>query len=465
MMNDLPVAVIGAGPVGLAAAAHLLERGLEPLVFEAGAQVGASVRQWGHVRMFSPWAFNIDGAAARLLARHGWVQPDPAGLPTGADLLDRYLLPLAATPDIAPRLRLGTRVTALSRRGFDKVKSAGRARAPFVVRHEDAGGIEREVLARAVIDASGTWRQPNPVGAGGLPARGERSVRHRIAHGIPDVTASERSRYAGKRILLVGSGHSALNVLLDLVALKAAAPATQILWALRQDRLDRVFGGGAADQLPARGELGQAARRAVADASVELLTPFHVEQLGLTADGAVFVKGDLAGRPMDFAVDEIVVATGFRPDLDMLRELRLGLDPWLEAPVGLAPLIDPNLHSCGTVRPHGARELSHPETDFYIAGMKAYGRAPTFLLATGHEQVRSIAAELAGDREAAARVELSLPETGVCSAPAVAETAAAALAGAACCGPRPVIRVPAEDGRGCGAGASSCGTKPAARVG
>jgi len=171
-------------------------------------------------------------------------------------------------------------------------------------------------------------------------------------------------------------------------------------------------------------------------------------------------------QPIDEAVvDEIVVATGFRPDLDMLRELRLGLDPWLEAPVGLAPLIDPNLHSCGTVRPHGARELSHPETDFYIAGMKAYGRAPTFLLATGHEQVRSIAAELAGDREAAARVELSLPETGVCSAPVVAETAEAAPAGAACCGPRPVIHVPAESGRGCGTGASSCGTKPAARVG
>ena len=98
-----------------------------------------------------------------------------------------------------------------------------------------------------------------------------------------------------------------------------------------------------------------------------------------------------------------------------MRELRIQLDPAIECPVALAPLIDPNEHSCGTVRPHGARELAQPEPGFYFAGMKSYGRAPTFLMLTGYEQVRSIAADIAGDREAAERVELVLPETGVCN--------------------------------------------------
>jgi hypothetical protein len=115
------------------------------------------------------------------------------------------------------------------------------------------------------------------------------------------------------------------------------------------------------------------------------------------------------------SADELIVATGFRPDLDFVRELRIQLDPALECPVALAPLIDPNEHSCGTVRPHGARELAQHEPGFYFAGMKSYGRAPTFLMITGYEQVRSIAADIAGDREAAARVELVLPETGVCN--------------------------------------------------
>ena len=135
--------------------------------------------------------------------------------------------------------------------------------------------------------------------------------------------------------------------------------------------------------------------------------------------------------------DELIVATGFRPDLGFLSELRLSLDPALECPPALAPLIDPNLHSCGTVRPHGALELAQPEPDFYFAGMKSYGRAPTFLMLTGYEQVRSIAAELAGDIEAARRVELVLPETGVCSGPgplAAAQQAAGDPVAAGCCG-------------------------------
>ncbi len=131
-------------------------------------------------------------------------------------------------------------------------------------------------------------------------------------------------------------------------------------------------------------------------------------------------------------IDEIICATGQRPDLTLTSELRLKLDPWLESTEALGPLIDPNLHSCGTVRPHGHRELAHPESGFYTVGVKSYGRAPTFLMATGFEQARSVVAAIAGDLAAADRVELELPETGVCSVNLAPEAAATG-----CCGPAP----------------------------
>jgi hypothetical protein len=143
----------------------------------------------------------------------------------------------------------------------------------------------------------------------------------------------------------------------------------------------------------------------------------------------------LGDTPADLVVDRVIVCTGFRPDLEMLREVRLSIDPSLECTAALGPLIDPNEHSCGTVRPHGASELAHPEKDFYVVGMKSYGRAPTFLLATGYEQVRSVAAMLAGDVAAAERVELQLPETGVCNATASAAGAAGVISAGCCGGP------------------------------
>ncbi|WP_430436373.1 NAD(P)-binding domain-containing protein [Oceanibaculum nanhaiense] len=408
----LPVVVIGAGPVGLAAAARLVERGLPFLVLEAGPVAGDSVRRWQHVRMFSPWRFNIDRAARALLQASGWTPPPQNELPTGGDLVGRYLEPLAKLPQIAPFLRFGARVVSVGREALDKAVDAGRAETPFAVEIVQADGRRETVRARAVIDASGTWTAPNPMGAGGYPAAGEARFADRIAYGIPDVKGRDRARYAGRRVLVVGGGHSAINVVLDLLALKETAPETAISWAVRRADPQRLFGGGAADALPARGELGTNARQAIEAGTVTLLAPFRATDIAAAPEGGLLVSG--SGR--EVAVDEIVVTTGFRPDLSFLREIRLGIDPALECATALAPLIDPNIHSCGTVRPHGAAELSHPEPGFYIAGMKSYGRAPTFLLATGHEQVRSIVAALAGDMAAAAKVELDLPETGVCSA-------------------------------------------------
>jgi thioredoxin reductase len=444
---ELPVAVIGAGPVGLAAAAHLVARGMTPLVLETGEDVAASMRRWAHVRLFSPWKYLVDPAAREMLQSSGWAEPDGDALPTGGELVERYLEPLAALPSIAPHLRTGRRVVAVSRRGYDKVKTAGREQAPFELVVRTADGRTERLLARAVIDASGTYESPNPIGASGLPVEGEEGLAGRIHYGIPDVLGRDRARYAGRRTLVVGSGHSAFNALLDLATLAREAPGTEVVWAIRRTEPGLLFGGEEKDRLPARGSLGTRIRTLLDAGAVKLVSGFRTTRLARTERG-ILVEGE--DDAVIGPVDELVVATGFRPDLQMLRELRTGLDPWLEAPVALAPLIDPNVHSCGTVYPHGFAELSHPERDFYVVGMKSYGRAPTFLLLTGYEQVRSVAAVLAGDLESARNVELVLPETGVCSTD---------LAGSGCCSVQDeagVEHAPVAGscgiGRGCGSG-------------
>jgi hypothetical protein len=412
----LPVAVIGAGPVGLATAAHLLDRGLEPLVLEAGADAGASIAEWRHVRLFSPWRVNLDPASVRLLTAAGWRPPDPDELPTGGDLLDRYLRPLAALPALAGHLRLRHRVVAVTRQGVDKVRGAGREDLPFAVRVHPPDG-ERELLARAVVDASGTWWQPNPLGAGGVPAVGEprASAAGWIVTGLPDILGAERARFAGRRVLVVGAGYSAATNLLALVELRGQAPATEVVWAVRAAE-PRLLDKGEDDELPARGRLAVRLASLLRGGEIELVTGFRTTSISELAGGGLEVTGQVDGGRERLKADLVVAATGFRPDLGIGRELRLGIDPALDSTAALAPLIDPNVHSCETVPPHGAAELAHPEPGYFTVGTKSYGRAPTFLLATGYEQVRSVVAHLAGDHAAAGQVRLELPTSGVCDA-------------------------------------------------
>lgn len=424
--SALPIAVIGAGPVGLAAAAHLLERGETPIVFETGASVGANMLDWQHVRMFSPWRYTVDTASVRLLDKHGWQMPAEDELPTGGQMVERYMRPFAELPEVRNHIHLNARVVSISRKDTDKMKDAGREDAPFVLHVVYGDGAESLIEASAVIDASGTWHKSNPLGSGGLPAVGEKRNASHIFYGIPDVLDNHRERYANKRVIVVGSGHSAINALLELAELKATAPETVIFWAMRGTNLQRVYGGGEDDALPARGRLGTRIQAHVDAGTIQIVSPFRVREITTAAEG-VHVIGETPDGMQTVQVDEIIAATGARPDLDMLRELRLELDPALESTRQLGPMIDPNIHSCGTVRPHGEAELRHPEKNFYIVGMKSYGRAPTFLLATGYEQVRSVVAALVGDWEAARDVQLNLPETGVCSTDLAGE-------GGACCG-------------------------------
>lgn len=458
--ESLPIAVIGGGPVGLAAAAHLVARNLPVKLYEAGAAIASNMRDWGHVRVFTPWRYCVDGASAALLERRGWTMPSADVFPTAGEIVRDYLEPLAATPELAGVIEMGARVTAVSRLGLDKVVSRGRAERPFVLSIKTANGTRRD-LVRAVIDASGTWATPNPLGSSGLPAEGEREFAERIAYGIPDVLGRHRDVYAGRTTLVVGAGHSAANVLLDLDRLARSEPETAAIWATRGTNLARIFSGGDADQLPARGELGAETRSLVESGRTPLVAGFAILALR-QENGRIMVDGETAEGPRTIGpVDRIVAATGQRPDLSMTRELRLDLDPWLESTKALGPLIDPNEHSCGSVPPHGHRELAHLEPGFYTVGIKSYGRAPTFLLLTGYEQVRSVVAALAGDLAAADNVQLVLPETGVCTTTFSAEGSS----GAGCCGgPEParadaccVADAVAKDQgkKGCGCGVAA----------
>lgn len=248
--TELPVVVIGAGPAGLAAAAHLVDQGIEPLVLEAGPAAGAAVREWSHVRLFSTWGEVVDPAAEKLLAPTGWTRPDSATYPSGGDWAESYLLPLADA--LGDRVRTGATVTGVSRTGRDRIVDADREQQPFVVHVTHADGREERLFARAVIDASGTWATPSPAGGSGLPALGEKAAADRITYRVPDLKdQATRARYAGKRTAVIGSGASAFTALAYLADLAKSddGTGTKGVWILRRGLSGSTFGGGTADQL------------------------------------------------------------------------------------------------------------------------------------------------------------------------------------------------------------------------
>lgn len=431
-----PLVIIGAGPIGLAAAANAVERGMDFTVLEAGADAGAAIGEWAHVRLFSSWSELIDPAARRLLDAAGtWTAPDDGAYPTGGEWREAYLQPLAdlLNATAGGAVRYNSRVVGVGRAGRDLLVDSGREADEFAVHVAGLAGRER-LLASAVVDASGTWTQPNPLGADGYPALGETENAQRITYGIPDFSdPAVAARYAGKHVAVAGKGASAQGVLVGLARLAKQDAATRVTWLLRRPSVGDAFGGGDNDQLEQRGKLGQDARAAATSGLVTNVTQFRTESVVAQADGRLTVGSVNGQRVTD--VDEVIVVTGFRPDFGFLSEVRLDLDPALGSARILADQIHPDHHSCGDVAPHGYKELAQPESGLFLVGMKSYGRAPSFLAMTGFEQVRSVVAALDGDFEAAGRVDLVLPESGVCNgAGAFDDPDDVATVGGSCCG-------------------------------
>ena len=412
--SNLPIAIIGGGPVGLAAAAHLSKNNQNFIIFEGEKSVGANILTWGHVKVFSPWEYNIDKVAEELLIKNGISIPNKKEVPFGKQLVSDYLKPLSEISVINQNLHLNTKVLSVGRKGLDKMKNANRENLPFSIQVNE-NGIFKIYEAKAVIDASGTWQNPNPVGSGGVFAIGEKENNNHFFYGMPDVNGKLIERYANKSVLVVGGGHSAIGTVLALSDVQEKYPKTQIHWLLRKKNVSDVYGGQEADGFKSRGELGIRIEKLVNSGNIKIHTPVFIHQFDNLMD-KLTVKGIKNNQEFVLEnIDEVISNTGTRPDFSFLREVRFDADASVESVPELAELIDPNIHSCGTVRPHGEAELRQREKDFYIVGMKSYGRAPTFLMATGYEQVRSIVAYMNGDFEAAKDVRLELPETGVCN--------------------------------------------------
>ncbi len=399
MSNGPRIAILGAGPIGLEAALAAAEAGLEFTLYESAAEAAGHLADWGHVRMFTPWSLSVSPRQRARLAELGADVPSDGGYPTGAELRERALLPLAQSPEIAPRLRVNARVREVGRQGLlkhEEIATAARAGHPFRLLVEE-DGEERIESAEVVLDCTGTWSSPNALGDGGIPAPGEERAAGRIVHRIPDLVR-EREAWAGRTVLLVGAGHSAQTAARDLAKLAQDAPGTRVLWALRSEK--PTFGAVLDDPLPERARLAADAASIAGGASpaVWAYRGVAVDRLG-EQDGKVKVTlRKVVGEPQEVLVDRVLSLTGAVGDHRLYRQLQvhecyatcgpMQLSAALFAAGGLGG-------DCMKQSSHGVDTLKSPEPRFFLLGAKSYGRNNSFLLRVGWQQVAEVMSELA----------------------------------------------------------------------
>jgi cation diffusion facilitator CzcD-associated flavoprotein CzcO len=410
------LAILGAGPIGLEAALAAAEAGLPFTLYEAGDQVAANVRAWGHVRLFTPWEMNVSPRMRRHLAAAGEAAP-PGGMaaPTGRELAELVLDRVAALLSVAPRLRLGTRVLAVGREGLlkhEEIATAERGRRPFRLLLAVADGAERVEHADVVLDATGTWGHPNSLGDGGIPAPGELQLGGEIGRAIPDLTR-EAAAWAGRTVLLAGAGASAQTAARDLAELARSAPETRVLWALR--RAQPSWGSPSGDPLPERARLAAAAAELAAGASpaVTVERGVVVEAIARAGDGSagrfvVTLRGSAPAhggdgdpengsgvRRRQVTVDRVLSLTGAVGDHQLYRQLQVHECYATCGPIKLsAALLGAAAGDCLQQTSHGVEALTNPEPGFFILGSKSYGRNNTFLLRVGWEQVDEVVSAL-----------------------------------------------------------------------
>ncbi|HWH34324.1 MAG TPA: FAD-dependent oxidoreductase [Acidimicrobiales bacterium] len=385
------VAILGAGPTGLEAALACVDTGRPFIVYEAAPEVAGSVRQWGHVRLFTPWDMNVSPRMARHLAAGGMVVPSGDELPTGHELVERLLAPVAALPALQGRIRLGSRVDTVGRQGLlkhEEIASADRASRPFRLLVE-SGGAEEVAGADVVLDCTGTYHSPNPLGDGGIPAPGERSLAAQIRRHLPDLRA-EGDGWAGRSILLVGAGASAQTAAAALAELVARAPGTTVTWVVRHP--EPTWGAVTDDPLPARASLAAEAERlrGGGQPGVEVYAGTAVE--GLARRGSrVAVTLRRGAAAQEVVVDRVLSLTGFVGDHHLYRQLQVHECYATSAPMDLsAALLGSGAGDCLEQTGHGSDVLANPEPGFFILGIKSYGRVNQYLLRIGWDQVSEV---------------------------------------------------------------------------
>jgi len=393
-MSHPRIAILGAGPTGLEATLAAAERGLPFTLYEQAERVAAHVRAWGHVRLFSPWSLDVSPRMRRALEADGHEVPDDGTCPSGDELAERVFEPVAALPQIAPHLRLGTRVLSVGREGLLKHEEIGteeRARRPFRLLLAGPDGSERIERADVVLDCTGTYSHPNRLGDGGIPAPGESALDGRVVRSIPDV-AAEAAAWAGREILLVGAGHSAQTAAVALAALAAEHPGTRVHWALR--RPAPSWEVDPADPLPERAALVERSRQ-VAEAEGSVVEPIWgvvVEALRPAGDRVAVTLRGLDGSTRELVVDRVLSLTGFVGDHSLYRQLQVHECYATSGPMKLsaALLAAGGGGDCLDQQSHGAETLLNPEPGFFLLGSKSYGRNNTFLMRVGWQQVDEV---------------------------------------------------------------------------
>lgn len=379
------IAILGAGPIGLEAALAAARRGDDFTVYESAPTVGGHVRRWGHVRTFTPWSMNV---SPRMRAAVPGA-PSSGALPTGAELARELLEPAAATAPLAGRIRLGTRVLAVGREGLLKHEAIGdprRAARPFRLLLAGPDGSETIARADVVVDATGTYGNPNRLGDGGIDAVNERAFEDRIDRFLP---ALDDGAWAGKTILLTGAGHSAQTAARELATFARDAPGTRVVWAVRNPAPD--WGAVAGDPLPERAALNAAAARLAAGASDAVSLRVGCVTEALHGHGERIVVTLRNGASEDVEVDRILALNGGVGDHALYRQLQVHECYATSGPMNLAAaLLGDAGADCLAVSSHGPDTLRNPEPGFFILGAKSYGRNSQFLLKAGWRQVDDV---------------------------------------------------------------------------
>ena len=403
----MKIAIIGGGPIGMEALLYGTLAGADVQLFERG-RIGENVRSWGHVGLFTEWKRDRSPLGERVLRERGDELPDGESAPSGEQLAN-YLMRLAALPSIRNRIMPQTEVRSLTREGLLKHDLWGdprRAFAPFRLLTSGIGG-EKVRHFDAVIDATGVYTSPNWVGNGGAPCPGELGLQRYIDYQIPDVNGADQSRFASKRTVVVGTGHSAATSLLALADLLGQHSATRLTWVVRRGAAKdgSLYYIDPDDVSSGRRQLGERANELARSGRVDLRLNTVVESIERRAN--VFTVKLSDGTSVECS--NLVAGVGYRPDPTLWQELQISQHPASGGPGQLAAAIMESNKAAGVGLSTGyaqkSGEVSKPEAgatgdamdllrldepNFYVIGIKSYGRDAGFLMQNGFRQVRDV---------------------------------------------------------------------------